>query len=69
LFTSQGISSCKLTNFVPLGVCGLDLIPIIILTSVDTNRALVIVIINWGIATKYNGIDVTGSILKFEVLA
>jgi hypothetical protein len=46
LFTSWGISSCKLTNFVPLGVCGLDLIPITILTGVDTNGVLVTIIID-----------------------
>jgi len=45
------------------------LIPITILTSVDTNEALVIINIDWGITTKYNGIYVISSILKFEVLA
>jgi hypothetical protein len=65
--SSRGISSCKLTNFVPLGVCFLDLIPIIVLIGTDTNRASVIVIIDWGIAIECNGIDVIGSTLKFEV--
>jgi hypothetical protein len=40
----MGIFSCKLTNYVPLGICGLDLIPTIILTVVDTNGALVTII-------------------------
>jgi hypothetical protein len=69
LFTFLGISSCKLTNFVIFGICGLDLTPSIIWTSVDTNEASVTVIIYWGIAIEYNGINLIGSILKFEVLA
>jgi hypothetical protein len=64
-----GISLCKFTNFVPLGICGLDLTPSTIWTSVDTNRASVTVIIDLGIATKYIGIDIIGSILKIEVHA
>jgi hypothetical protein len=55
LFTSLGILSCKFTNYVPFGVCGLDLTPSIIWTGVDTNETSVILIIDWGIATKYNG--------------
>jgi hypothetical protein len=43
------------------------LIPTTILIGVDTNKASVTIFINWGIATKYNGTDVTGSILKFKV--
>ncbi len=46
LFTFLGISSCKFTNYVPRGLCGLDLIPTIVWTNVDTNRALIIVIID-----------------------
>jgi hypothetical protein len=64
-----GISSCKLTNYVPLGVCGLDLTPSIVRLGVDTNGASIIIIINWGIATKYNGTDLASSIMKFEVPA
>jgi hypothetical protein len=33
-----------------------------IVTSVDTNGASIIVIIDWGITIKYNGIDLTGFI-------
>jgi hypothetical protein len=44
--TSLGISSCKIINFVPLGVCGLDLIPTTVWTNVDTNGTLVTVIID-----------------------
>ncbi len=62
-----GKSSCTLTNYVPFRVCGLDMILLAIITNVDTNGALIMVIINWGIAIKYNGIDFTSSILKFEV--
>jgi hypothetical protein len=46
IFTSQGISSCKLTTFVPLGVCSLDLIPTIVLTNIEINKTSIIVIIN-----------------------
>jgi hypothetical protein len=35
----------------------------------NINGALVIVIIDWGITIKYNGINLIGSILKFEVHA
>ncbi len=46
LFTSLKKSSCKFTNFVPLGVCGLDLIPPTLVTSANTNGTFVIVIID-----------------------
>ncbi len=46
LFTSLGKSSCKFTNFVPLEVCSLDIIPPTILIGVDTNGALITVIID-----------------------
>ncbi len=46
LFTPMGISSCKLTNFVPLGVCGLDLTPSTIWTSGNINKTLVTIIID-----------------------
>jgi hypothetical protein len=46
LFTSLSISSCKFTNYVPFGVCGLDLTPSTIWISVDTNKASIIVIID-----------------------
>jgi hypothetical protein len=55
LFTSRSIFSCKLTNFVALGICGLHLIPTIILTSADVNEASVIIIIDWGIALEEKG--------------
>jgi hypothetical protein len=35
----MGISSCKLANFVPLGVYGLDLAPSIVWIGADTNEA------------------------------
>ncbi len=69
LFTSIGKSSCKFTNYVPLGVCGLDLILLIVVTGVNTNGTSVIVSIDWGIAMEYNGTNLIGSFLKFEVLA
>jgi hypothetical protein len=40
-----GISSCKFTNFVPLGVYGMDLTPSTILMGVDTNEASITIII------------------------
>jgi len=46
MFVSWGISSCKLSNFVPLGVYGLDLTPSTVCTSADTNGALVTIIID-----------------------
>jgi hypothetical protein len=46
LFTFLGISSCTLTSCVPLGICGLDLIPTILWTCADTNGASVTIIIN-----------------------
>jgi hypothetical protein len=49
-------------------VCGLDLIlPTVV--GVDTKGALITVIIDWGIAIKYNGTYLTNAILKFEVFA
>jgi hypothetical protein len=69
LFTSLGIYVCTFTSFVALGVYGLDLIPTTIWVSVVINGTLVIVTIDLGITTKYNGIDFIGSILKLEVPA
>ncbi len=46
LFTSLGISSCKFTNYVPLGVCGLDLTPSIIWIGANMNGTSIIVIID-----------------------
>ncbi len=46
LFTSLGISSCKFTNYVPLGVYGLDLTPSIVWTIVNTSGASIIIIID-----------------------
>jgi len=63
------MSSCKLTSFLPLGVYGMDMNPTTICISVETNGASVTIIIYLGIATKYNGVDLTNSILKLEVLA
>jgi hypothetical protein len=40
-----GISSSKLTNFIPLGVCGLDLTSSIVWIGVDTNEASITIII------------------------
>jgi hypothetical protein len=51
LFTSLGISSCKLTNFVPLGVCGMDLTPSTIWIGVDINGTSITIITYWGITT------------------
>jgi hypothetical protein len=45
------------------------LTPSTILIGVDTNEASIIVIINKGIATKYHGTYLIGSISKFEVHA
>jgi hypothetical protein len=45
------------------------LTPSTILIGVDTNEASIIVIINKGIAIKYHGIDLIGSISKFEIHA
>jgi hypothetical protein len=39
----MGIYSYKLTNFVPLEVCGLNLTPSIVWIGVDTNEALITV--------------------------
>jgi hypothetical protein len=50
-------------------MCGMDLISPIILIGINTNGASVIVIIDWGIAIKYNGTYFIVSILKFEVFA
>jgi hypothetical protein len=46
LFTSLRRSSCKFTNFVRLGMCGLDLIPPTIVIGVDTNGTSIIAIID-----------------------
>jgi hypothetical protein len=46
LFTFLGKSSCKFTNYVPLGMCGFDLISPIVVTGGDTNGALVTIIID-----------------------
>jgi hypothetical protein len=35
--------------------------------GVDTNGASVTIIIDWGVAIKYNGTNLTNSILKFEI--
>jgi hypothetical protein len=69
MFTSLGISSFKLTNYVPLGVCGLDLTPSIIWTCANTNKVSITIIIDWGIVKEYKGIGLIDPILKFEVLA
>ncbi len=45
LFTFPRISSCKFKNYVPLGMCGLDLIPTIISSSANANKISIIVII------------------------
>jgi hypothetical protein len=45
------------------------LIPTTILIGVDTNGASITIIINLGIAIKYNGTNHIGSILKIDVLA
>jgi hypothetical protein len=41
-----GISSCKFTNYVPLGIYGLDLTPSIVWTIVNTSGASIIIIID-----------------------
>jgi hypothetical protein len=69
LFTSLGISTCTFIRFVPLRAYGLYLVPNIVWARVVINGALVIVIIDWGIATQYNGTNFTCSILKLEVHA
>ncbi len=50
----------------PLEFVGLDLTPLAIWIGVDINKVSITVIINWGITKKCNGIDLIGSILKFE---
>jgi hypothetical protein len=57
--TYLGISECTFTRFVPLGICDLNLIPTIIWVGVFVNGASVIITIEWGIATKYNGTNLT----------
>ncbi len=51
LLTFLGMSSCKLTSYVPFWMCGLDMIPTTICTSANTNGSLVTIIINIGINT------------------
>jgi hypothetical protein len=51
IFTFLVISSCKLTNSIFLGVYGLDLTLSTIWMVANTNKALVNIIIDWGIAT------------------
>jgi hypothetical protein len=68
LSTFLGIFVCILTRFIPLGVCGLDFTLVMVWVGVIVNGASVTVIIEWGIATKYNGTDFIGSTLKLEVL-
>jgi hypothetical protein len=46
MFTSLGISYCKLTNLIHLGICGMDLIPTTICVGANTNGVSVIVIID-----------------------
>jgi hypothetical protein len=41
-----GIYSCTLTSSVPLGICGLDLIPTTIWIDANINGALIIVTID-----------------------
>jgi hypothetical protein len=67
LSTSLGISICMFTRFVSLGVYGINLMPIMVWASVVVNGILITITIKWGITTKYNGIDLTGSTLKLEV--
>ncbi len=62
------MSLCKFTNYVPFGVCDLDLILSIVWMGVNTNRASITIIIDWGIAIEYNGTNLIDPILKFEVL-
>jgi hypothetical protein len=64
---SLGIFVCILTRFVPLGVCGLNLIPTMVWVGVIVNGAQVSATIEWGIATKYNGTNFIGSTLKLQV--
>jgi hypothetical protein len=45
LFTFLGISLCKFTNFIPLGVCGMDLATSIVWTCADTNEDSITIII------------------------
>jgi len=69
LSTCIDICVCILTRFVPLEICGLDFIVVMVWVGVVVNRTLVTITIEWGIATKYNGIDLTCSTLKLEVHA
>jgi hypothetical protein len=43
---------------------GIDTIKVGI--GVDINETLITIIIDWGIATKYNGTNLIGSIMKFK---
>jgi hypothetical protein len=45
LSTSLGIFVCMLTRSVPLGICGLDLMLVMVWASIVVNGALIIVII------------------------
>ncbi len=60
----MGIFVCRFTRSVPLGVYGLDLILVMVWVGVVVNGASIIVTIERGIATKYNGTDLTFSTLK-----
>ncbi len=67
LFTSLGIFSCTFTSSIPLGFCGLNLILTNVWIDANTNGTLVIIVIDYRIAIKYNGTNLTSSILKLEV--
>jgi hypothetical protein len=55
------------TRFVSLGVYGMDLMPIMVWARAVINGTSISITIKWGITTKYNGTDLTGSILKLKV--
>ncbi len=63
-----GIFVCMLARFVPLRIYGLDFILRMVWASAVVNGDSIIVTKEWGIATKFNGIDLIGSTLKLEVL-
>jgi hypothetical protein len=52
-----GISIYTHIRFIPLGIYGLNLIPAMVWVGDVVNGASRTIIIKWGIAKKYNGID------------
>jgi hypothetical protein len=69
LSISLGIFVCILTRSVPLGVYGFDLKPTMVWVGVIVNGVFITVTIEWRNTTKNNGTNLTGSIMKLEVVS